>query len=144
MSSEASLFATITENGEACGSCSIEKLEADPSEIGIRLLPPYQGRGIGTEGVRRVAGSTTFIAEIYSDNIASQRMFRKLGFTPAGVDAPIFKDPDFLQRFEESHLDLIDDNIRTLADEFGVEPRTLLSHALVFRLDGGAGRVLRL
>lgn len=142
VSSEASLFCTIVDgaSGGVCGFCSIEKLAEDPSEIGIRLLPEWRGRGLGTEavsalmhGVELVAGPTEFVAEIDSDNKASQRLFRRLGFVPAGVDTPIFKDPEFLTAFEESHLGLIDDHLRALADEFAVEPRTLLSHALVFR-----------
>lgn len=142
VSSESSLFCTVVEGREVYGFCSIENLDEDPSEIGVRLLPPYRGRGIGTEAVRalmqkvqRVAEPTAFVAKIDSDNTASQRLFRKLGFVPAGVDTPIFRDPEFLQRFEESHLGLIDDGIRALAEEFGVKPRTLLSHALVFRFD---------
>ena len=136
-----SLFVTIVENDRVCGFCCIEKLDATPTEIGIRLRPVFRGNGIGTEavaafidGMRRMVGPADFIAKIGSDNTASQRLFRKLGFVPAGISTFIIKDPDFLHRFEESHLDLIDDHTRALAKEFGVEPRMLLSHVLVFRL----------
>lgn len=144
VSSEEELYCTVVDatSGEACGYCSIEKLRRDPSEISVRLLPEWQGKGLGTEavaafmeGIELMAGPTDFIAEIEWDNEASQRLFRRLGFVPAGVDAPIFKNPDFLRSLEGSRPNLIDDRARTLADEFGVEPGALLSHVLVFRRD---------
>ncbi|MDY3900341.1 MAG: GNAT family N-acetyltransferase [Atopobiaceae bacterium] len=142
VSSEGSLFCTITASKDrrTCGFCCIEQLEEDPSEIGIRLLPEFRGRGIGGEavsaliaGVERMAGPTEFVAQIDADNEASQRLFRRLGFLPDHVDTPIFKDPTLIAWLEESRLNLIDDRLRALADEFGVEPRTLLSHSLVFK-----------
>lgn len=69
VSSEGSLFCTITASKDrrTCGFCCIERLEEDPSEIGIRLLPEFRGRGIGGEavsalvaGVERMAGPTEF------------------------------------------------------------------------------------
>lgn len=142
VSSESSLFCTIVNRADSrsCGFCCIERLDESPYEIGIRLLPECRGKGIGGEailefihGVECVAGPTEFIAEIDSDNEVSQRLFRRQGFLPPGIDTPVFDDPVFLAALEESRLGLVDNHLRALANEFGVEPRTLLSHALVFR-----------
>ena len=140
--SDSSLFCTIVDvaSHERLGFCCIEELVEDELEVGIRLLPEWRGKGVGKEamqafvhGVECVAGLRSFIAKIDARNIASQCLFRGLGFVPAGVDTPIFSDPKLLALIEEQGLCLIDDRLRALAQEFGVEARTLLSHALVFR-----------
>lgn len=138
---DSSLFATVSlkENGAFCGYCSIEKPDIEPYELGINLRKSFQAQGIGPEvisalvdAIEAIMGPKSFAARIDVKNRNSQVMFRRLGFVPAGVDTSFFKDPEFLRRFEEEHLDCIDDDMRKLAAEFGVEPRVLLSHVLVF------------
>ena len=145
--SDGSLFCTIVDgtSHERAGFCCIEDLADEDPEMGVRLLPEWRGRGVGTEavralmhGVERVAGLQAFVAKIDSRNVASQRLFSGLGFVPVGVDAPIFSDPSLLALIEENGLGLIDDRLRALAKELGVEPRTLLSHVLVFRREPDA------
>ncbi|WP_195837783.1 GNAT family N-acetyltransferase [Olsenella porci] len=145
--SEGSLFCTIVDDAchERAGFCCIEDLADEDPEIGVRLLPEWRGRGVGADavralmrGVERVSGPQAFVAKIDSGNVASQRLFSGLGFAPVGVDAPIFSDPSLLALIEENSLGLIDDRLRALAKELGVEPRTLLSHALVFRREPDA------
>ena len=85
------------------------------------------------QGFEEIAGPTEFLARIESRNSRSQHMFRKLGFIPAGIDAFLIDDPGMLEKLEEMQLDCIDANLRTVAEEFGVEPRVLLSHLLVFK-----------
>lgn len=140
--SDSSLFCTIVDvaSHDRLGFCCIEKLVEGDLEVGIRLLPEWRGKGVGKEamqafvrGVERVVGPRAFIAEIDARNIASQCLFRGLGFVPAGVDTPLFSDPKLLALIEEQGLCLIDARLRALAQEFGVEAGTLLSHALVFR-----------
>ncbi len=142
--SDGSLFCTIVDitSHKRLGFCCIEELVEDELEVGISLLPQWRGKGFGKEaiqafmcGVERVAGPRPFIAKIDARNVASQCLFRGLGFVPAGVDTPIFSDPKLLALIEEQGLCLIDDRLRVLAQEFGVEARTLLSHVLVFRRD---------
>ncbi len=141
VNSKETLYCTVSskEDGRFIGYCAIDKLDTDPIELGINLLNEYQNRGIGTEsisalidGFERIAGPTEFVAKIEAENARSQRMFRKLGFKPAGIDAFLIKEPELLRQFEDSRIDEIDDSIRALAEEFGVEPRKLLSHLLVF------------
>lgn len=145
--SDGSLFCTIVDDAchERVGFCCVEDLADEDPEIGVRLLPEWRGRGVGTEavralmrGVERVAGPQAFVAKIDSRNVASQRLFSGLGFVPVGVDTPIFSDPGLLALIEEENLGLIDDRLRALAKGLDVEPRTLLSHALVYRREPGA------
>lgn len=142
---EDSLYCSICakENGEFLGYCTIEELSGWPPEIGINLLERFQGRGIGPEAVsafmdvcQRVMGSVPFIAKIEAENACSQKMFRRLGFRPEGIDTFIIKDPIDLERFEQKRLKElggVPKKLQSLAKEFEVEPRKLLSHLLVFK-----------
>ena len=104
------------------------------------MLGDYQARGVGPEamiafmlGFEEIVGPTGFVAKIEATNGNSQRMFRRLGFKPAGIDAFLSEDLQELRCFEDRRLSSIDEAICSLAEEFGVEPRTLLSHVLVFK-----------
>ena len=141
ISAETSLYCSIRlkRSRKLCGFCTVEKLTVAPFEIRINLLSDCQGMGIGAEAVsafvarfEAVVGPSDFVARIEPKNVRSQKVFRKLGFVPDGIDTFIIKDPLLLERFEEKRLDEIDDDIRRLAEEFNVEPRKLLSHLLVF------------
>lgn len=90
--------------------------------------------------IQKVTGSAAFIAKIDPENVNSQKVFRRLGFTPEGIDALFIRDSDDLRRFEDMRLqDLgeIPEGLLGLAEEFGVEARKLLSHVLVFRCAEG-------
>lgn len=57
---ESCLCCTVTDlvSSDVCGYVSVEKLDVDPTELGVQLLPPYQGMGLGTEAVSAfMAGS---------------------------------------------------------------------------------------
>ena len=142
---EDSLYCSICakENGEFMGYCAVERLKRLDSEIAINLLERFQARGFGPEAVlafmetfRKVTGPVPFVAKIDPQNFGSQKMFRRLGFEPWGVDTLFIKDPDLLARLEEERIEElggIPENLCSLAKEFDVEPRRLLSHVLVFR-----------
>lgn len=138
---ENSLYCSICArtNGSFLGYCSVEDLASSPFELGINLLGDCQARGVGPEamrafmlGLEEVVGPTGFVAKIEVANGNSQRMFRRLGFKPAGIEAFLTEDPQVQRSLEEARLSSIDEAICALAEEFGVEPRTLLSHVLVF------------
>lgn len=68
-------------------------------EIGYGILPAYEGRGYATEAVRAMIRwafdheNVVFVeAETEPDNMASQRVLQKCGFTPdgAGREGPRF------------------------------------------------------
>ena len=147
---EASLCCSICarDSGDFVGYCSVEKLSKRPLEVGINLLPEFQAHGFGPEAIsafmesiQRAAGLMDFIAVIEPENVNSQKMFRRLGFKPERIATLFIKDPDDLRRFEDmclQGLGEIPEGLLDLAEEFGVEPRKLLSHVLVFRWAKGA------
>jgi aminoglycoside 6'-N-acetyltransferase len=69
--------------------------------IDIFLDPRFQGRGIGTEAVRRVArhliddrGHHRLTIDPASDNVAAIRAYEKVGFKPVGVMREYERDHD--------------------------------------------------
>lgn len=142
---ESSLYCSICarENGEFTGYCAVERLKRPDPEIAINLLERFQARDFGAEAVlafmeafRKVTGPVPFVAKIDPQNIGSQKMLRRLGFAPWGVDTLFVKDPGILERLEEERigeLGGIPEELCGLAEEFDAEPRKLLSHVLVFR-----------
>lgn len=147
---EASLCCSICmkDGGDFVGYCSVEKLSKRPLEVGINLLPEFQAHGFGPEAIfafmesiQKAAGPMDFVAVIEPENVNSQKMFRRLGFKPERIATLFIKDPDDLRCFEDMRLQglgEIPEGLLDLAEEFGVEPRRLLSHVLVFRWAKGA------
>ena len=77
-------FAIENEEGDFVGYCNVE--EGETPEIGINILPDYQGKGIGGTAIRllwiRISQErkfTYFIARVEEKNTKSIRMFEKLG-----------------------------------------------------------------
>jgi L-amino acid N-acyltransferase YncA len=81
--------------GEVAGFCFLSQykdLQAydRTAYVGVYLKPGFTGRGLGTETVRYLekaasaGGIKTVIASISGENIASIRLFRKLGYEECG------------------------------------------------------------
>ena len=77
-------FAIEDEEGSFLGYCNVE--EGETPEIGINILPDYQGKGIGGIAIRllwiRISQErklTYFVARVEEKNTKSIRMFEKLG-----------------------------------------------------------------
>lgn len=71
---------------------------------------------------------------IEPDNICSQKLFTKLGAQFEGLafyDFPL----EEAEEYERSHLDLIDQDLESLASKLCVEPRSLLSRVLVYKIN---------
>lgn len=73
------------------GEVSIINLNDRQPELGIQLLRKYQGVGIGTRVMKMFANELKktlhieeFLVRIFSDTIASQRMFEKMGAVRIG------------------------------------------------------------
>lgn len=128
--------------GVLVGYIGIKDTGLDVWEIAIELDRKHTKQGLGPQSIRlflnevhRITGHEEFRAVVETDNAPSQKCFERLGATLVGlVNGPILKLEDEKRRFEDTHLDLIDDNIRALASRLGVEPRMLLSNVLDFRL----------
>lgn len=129
-------------SGASVGFIGLKDTRIEPWEIGIELDGQYTQKGYGSRSIRlflneihRITGKAEFQARVDTANVPSQKCFEKMGARLVGLcDGPFLKLPDEKKRFEDRHLDLIDDNMRKLALRLEVEPRKLLSHVLDYRL----------
>jgi [ribosomal protein S5]-alanine N-acetyltransferase len=80
-------------SGELVGEAGLKPLEdkGPEVEIGYAFGPPWWGRGYATEAGRAILdvafgtlGLERVVAVTADDNVGSQRVIAKLGFTPAG------------------------------------------------------------
>ncbi len=137
-------FYGIIENPEQIpiGYIGIKDTSTDIWELAIELDKHYTQRGFGPQSIklflneiRHITGKTTFAARVEADNIPSQKCFERIGAALMGLcDGPLLKTPEEKERFEVENLNLIDDSIRDIAGQLGVEPRKLLSHVLDYRI----------
>jgi len=133
-------YTVLTEDtNDFCGYCAVKDVNADKPEIEIELLKKYHSKGIGFEVLYKMMTSLSakdniscFIALIEPDNYASQKLMYKLGGVPASITKSFFLKEHQTEEFENSNLHLLDDRLIQIAKDFGVEPKKLLSHILVF------------
>lgn len=77
-------------NGQMVVGCAGLALDGDNVELGYWIARQYWGRGFATEAARgvmeiaRLIGHRQLIAGHFTDNPASGRVLRKLGFQPTG------------------------------------------------------------
>jgi RimJ/RimL family protein N-acetyltransferase len=79
-------------SGEVIGFAGLKYLaDVQEVDIGYRLLPAYWGQGLATEAGRAVLdygrtrlGLERIIGLVDPENVASVRVLKKLGLTPAG------------------------------------------------------------
>ena len=72
-------------------------------------------------------------------NIASQKLFEKIGAVPYGISS-IFPSMTF-EEDDENDFGFINDNTIAVAEKFGVEPKKLLSHFLEYNMQISLDRV---
>lgn len=124
------------------GYIGVKDTRADIWEIAIELDGQFTHQGFGSRSIQlflneihRTTGKSEYKALVETDNLPSQKCFEKLGARLVGLcNGPILKFEEEKRRFEERNLNLIDDNMKKLAARLEVEPRTLLSHVLDYRL----------
>lgn len=136
------LTLSIYSDGSYIGYCGINNLLHEPWEIGIELRPEWTRRGIGYRAVSAMMeeiqmrfGVHTFCVRIEPRNLASQRLFEKLGAVPDGLAVGWTANHEIVLQCEEDNLDQIDEELIRLAEKFGVPPRKLLSHVLRYSLE---------
>lgn len=135
-------YCMIEKNGTPIGYLGIKDTSTELWEIAIELDAKYTRQGLGPQSIRlylneiqRITGKKEFKAKVEVDNVPSQKCFEGLGAELVGLcNSVVLKTDDEKRRFEERNLDLIDAHMIELADRLGVEPRTLLSHVLDYRL----------
>ena len=79
-------------------------------------------------------GKDEYRVKIDPVNYASQSLFIKLGAVPQGIVKYLLRDEEGIRSFEEENIDEIDDKLVAVAQQFGVEPKKLLSHVLEYEL----------
>lgn len=136
------LTLSIHSDGSYIGYCGINNLLQEPWEIGIELRPEWARRGIGYRAVSTMLkeiqtrlGVHVFCVRIEPRNLASQRLFEKLGAVPDGLTVGWTANQEIVLQCEEDNLDQIDEELIRLAEKFGVPPRKLLSHVLRYSLE---------
>lgn len=80
-------------------------------------------------------GKQEFYAKIEPDNYASQFLFEKLGGVPTGLVKDFKLSDERVERFIESHRNLIDGRMQNVAKKFDVEVDRLLTNLLVYKLN---------
>lgn len=81
-----------------------------------------------------ITGETIFRTRVEVDNYASQSLHRKLGAVPNGLSEFLLHGEDLI-RYQNENQYLIDDNIRKLAVDFGVDPIEILGHVLEYKIE---------
>jgi RimJ/RimL family protein N-acetyltransferase len=90
-------------SGALCGDCAVRVVADQPStaEVGITLAPAWQGRGVATEALQALVaalfdehGRHRVFAQVDDRNVASSRLFERLGFRCEGrlIEADWFKE----------------------------------------------------
>lgn len=91
------------------------------------------------KSVRERLGVSEFRIRMAPGNIASQKLFEKIGAVPYGISS-IFPSMTF-EEDDENDFGFINDNTIAVAEKFGVEPKKLLSHFLEYNMQISLDRV---
>ncbi|MCL5011092.1 MAG: GNAT family N-acetyltransferase [Patescibacteria group bacterium] len=82
----------VCQNKTPIGQVRFDAKENQQAVVSIAILKEFQGRGVGKAALKllikqtKKAGMKTLLAEIHQENIASQKLFEKLGFALKGQD----------------------------------------------------------
>jgi len=131
-----------TDDSSPVGYVALKDTRKPDWELAGELDGDSCGKGYGARAIhlflnalKELTGRSEYHAHVAPDNIYSQRCVKKAGFELCGIrDGTVLKTEDDKRRFEDRNLDRIDDNMRALAQELGIEPRQMLSHVLDYRI----------
>nr|WSZ13525.1 GNAT family N-acetyltransferase [Streptomyces canus] len=89
------LHVLVAEDGSVLGRFNLVDLENGTADLGYRVAQHATGRGVATATVRELCrlaatryGLDTLCAATSHENVASQRVLAKAGFTPVGPADP--------------------------------------------------------
>ena len=133
----------LSDSGEIAGRCDARGIGNDRWELGIDLLETGRRKGLEAETLSTLMdtlmlerGQHAFLMRIAPDQAASIRLARSLGGYPAGISrSPLITDKEREATFEKTHAWFADKVDPALAEEFGVEPKSLITHVLIFNID---------
>lgn len=123
------------------GYCSIKELDSLEWEIAIELLEEYRNKKYGTAALNmfmdkltELTGNRFYKYLVDIDNKPSQKLIRRVGGYPDDITEFTLYGDD-LERFREENLDMINDDIREVAEEFCSAPEALIGMVLQYRVD---------
>lgn len=123
------------------GYCGIKNLTQEIPELEIELLSKYRKHGYGFQALSllmdqfsKITGENVFRSRVEVDNYASQFLHRKLGAVPNGMSEFLLHGKEII-KYQKENQHLVDDNIRKLAADFGVEPVEILGHVLEYKIE---------
>ena len=123
------------------GYCSIKDLTQKEWELAIELKPEWCHRGYGTQAVAlfvnymtEVTGNYIYRARVEIDNYASQALMKKLGAYPNGISEYELHGKE-LDQFRRENIDMLDDKLQAVAEEFCMEAEDILGYVLEYRLE---------
>lgn len=126
------------QDGNFIGYCGIKNIYAGVWEIVIEIMQQCQHKGYGysalslmLKSLSKITGVTEYKSYVEVDNYASQALMRKIGGVPDGIKEMFFHGDD-LKSLQNEYEDKIDDNIKTVANEFDVEPKRLIGCVLKY------------
>jgi RimJ/RimL family protein N-acetyltransferase len=102
---------TIRVNDEFAGDIGLfYEAFSRQAMIGYNMLPGFRGRGVTTRAVRLLSawafevGVRRLVAGTAPDNVASQRVLRKAGFTRETIERSRFESPDGTRVDDFTHV----------------------------------------
>lgn len=140
---DTSLFYTIENAASAAyiGYCGVKDVRKEIWEIAVEIVPTFQKQGYGYEAVTvylrevaKLSGCTTFSSRVDADNIGSQKLMEKVGFTPYGLADFIFYDEEQKEQIEQENLPHIQERHIAIAEKFHTKPQKLFTHLLEYRI----------
>ena len=126
---------------QICGFASILKLGEEVQEFGLELFERFRHQGIGYAALVRLLEICKneyhvkkLRSKVYPDNFPSILLMRKIGGTPYEITENPCIEESLRTEFQKDNAELISDNVKRMAELFGVEPELLLSNLLVFQI----------
>ena len=127
--------------GSYVGYCGIKDVKAGVWEIVIEIMQQYQHKGYGysalslmLKSLREITGVREYKSYVEVDNYASQALMRKIGGVPDGIKEMFFHGDD-LRNLQDEYEDRIDERLKAVAYEFGVEPKMLIGCVLKYAIN---------
>ena len=125
-----------------CGECAVKNISDGIPEIEIEVMKEYQGQGIGylaiIDMLNKLAtnyGKENYCAKVEPDNHASRFLFEKLCGKPAGVSRDYIISEESVERFTKRSMYLLDQDLKNVAKDLGVDADILLTHFLVYKIN---------
>lgn len=130
-------------SGQFIGYCSIKDLNQEIWELAIEEKKEWHHKGYGTSAldlfmttVTKITGNRFYKTRVDIDNYPSQALMKKLGATPNGISEYMLHG-EALENFRRENMHLIDDKIRSIAEEFCMDAEDIVGYVLEYIFDKG-------